>query len=62
MSQVNVEIVLVGLDIWDKHGWTNWTSNPKPQEISSQFNWFGRQIDVYLKQVFFDELILFTWV
>lgn len=60
MVQLNLELVLVGLDIWNQHGWTNWTQ--PIQEFQSQFDWLGRQIDYYLNKTYFDGLILFTFV
>lgn len=60
MVQLNLELVLVGLDIWNEHGWTNWTQ--PIQEFQSQFDWLGRQIDYYLNKTYFDGLILFTGI
>lgn len=56
MSQLNIELVLSGLEVWNKYSWTNWTT--PLQHMGSQFDWLGSQVNHYLKKTYFDELIL----
>ena len=59
MSQMNIELVISGLEVWNKYGWTNWTT--PAQQMLPQFNWLGSQVNYYLKKAYFDELILFRF-
>jgi len=60
MKQLNLELVLVGLDIWNEYGWTNWTT--PTQNMAPQYGWLGSQLNYYLRRSYFDELILFRLV
>ena len=59
-SQINLQYTVVGLEIWNLKGYTNWTeSNAKAQ---STLNWITSNSEKYFDKVPFDDLMLLTLV
>ena len=56
-TQLNLQYLAVGVEVWNLKGWTNWTeTNP---DANNAIDWMNSVRDTYLRnKVYFDDIIL----